>query len=382
MNDCFVILTGSKNNAGDFLIKHRAKELFKSIRPDRKIIDFNAWESLDSQKLSIVNNSKALILTGGPSLQKNMYPKIYSLTDQLGDIKVPIITMGIGWKSIRGDWDDTYSYPLSDKTIALLERIKRDGFTSSVRDFQTARVLSLKGFDNFAMTGCPAYYDLNQINQPFILPTKIKKIAFSLGVSFIRSISMEKLMKKQILAIKSYFPDASLEVTFHHSLSADIFLQSHSAKSEHLDKHKQFERWLKDNDISYIDISGSATKLIQYYSNIDLHIGYRVHAHIFMHSVSKLSVLISEDGRAKGSKSAIGGLVIDGYLNYKSNIMLNLSNKFIKFYDPYLPNHNSISELFFLLENEIKNNGQKSKIAKDAVRENFERMKLFLNNLP
>ena len=46
MNESYVILTGSKNNAGDFLIKHRAKQLFAKLRPNREIIDLNAWEPL------------------------------------------------------------------------------------------------------------------------------------------------------------------------------------------------------------------------------------------------------------------------------------------------------------------------------------------------
>lgn len=79
----YTILTGSKNNAGDFLIKYRAKQLFKELRPDRDIIDFNAWEEFDKEKLKIVNESKALILLGGPSLQKLMRPNIYKMTKNL-----------------------------------------------------------------------------------------------------------------------------------------------------------------------------------------------------------------------------------------------------------------------------------------------------------
>ena len=96
-----MILTGSKNNAGDFLIKHRAKKLFEATRPDREIIDFNAWEPINKKKLDVVNQSKCLILMGGPALQKNMYPGIYKLTENIDEIKVPITTMGIGKKPKR-----------------------------------------------------------------------------------------------------------------------------------------------------------------------------------------------------------------------------------------------------------------------------------------
>ena len=58
----YVLLTGSKNNAGDFLIKDRAKDLFSLLKPSVKLIDYDAWEILDESKLKEINNSKALIL--------------------------------------------------------------------------------------------------------------------------------------------------------------------------------------------------------------------------------------------------------------------------------------------------------------------------------
>ncbi|MBD3840054.1 MAG: polysaccharide pyruvyl transferase family protein, partial [Epsilonproteobacteria bacterium] len=128
MKNQFTILTGSKKNAGDFLIKYRAKQLFKKLKPDREIVDFNAWEEFDEEKLKVVNESKALILLGGPSLQKNMRPNIYKMRKNLDDIKVPIVSMGIGWKSISGNWSDTYNYSLTQDSMELLERINNSGY--------------------------------------------------------------------------------------------------------------------------------------------------------------------------------------------------------------------------------------------------------------
>ena len=165
MKHQYVILTGSKNNAGDFLIKYRAKQLFKELRLDREIIDFNGWEEFDKEKLKTINDSHALILLGGPALVKGMRDRIYKMTKNLDDIRVPIIMMGIGWKSINGNWEDTYEYPLDDKDIKLLEVINNSGYISSVRDYHTLNAIKFKGFDNFLMTGCPAYYDLIFINK-------------------------------------------------------------------------------------------------------------------------------------------------------------------------------------------------------------------------
>lgn len=377
-----MILTGSKNNAGDFLIKYRAKKLFEAIRPDRKIIDFNAWEPVNEKKLEVINQSKCLILMGGPALQKNMYPGIYKLTENIDEIKVPITTMGIGWKSSGGNWKDTYDYPLADTTLKLLERIKSDGIKASVRDFHTLNVLSFKGYKNFLMTGCPAYYDLDNIEKNFDLPIKISKVAFSLGVSFINSPSMEEQMKTQILSLRQRFKDNDFEVVFHHSLDEQKFIKTHGSTLKHNQRHNEFADWLIKKKISFADISGSAENLINYYSQVDLHVGYRVHAHIFMNSVKKLSLLISEDGRAKGCQSAINGMMVNGYHDIKNHLIAKAMSKLGFSVDRFYSNKYSKEEIHKILNYEFYSNGHKSKQTNQLIKENFKIMHSFLKNLP
>jgi hypothetical protein len=378
----YVILTGSKNNAGDFLIKHRAKKLFDGIRPDRKIIDFNAWEPINEERLEIINQASALILMGGPALQRNMYPGIYNLPADLDQIKTPMVTMGIGWKSINGSWQDTYQYPLNQTTCNLLDRIKSDGLTSSVRDFQTLNALQAKGYNNFFMTGCPAYYDIAHIKEPFHFPDKIEKIAFSLGVSFINSFSMEKQMKDLILQLKKEFKGKVFEVVFHHGLDPELFSKAYVGKVDHNKRHNEFAAWLKDQNISFVDISGSAEKLIDYYSSVDIHIGYRVHAHIFMNSVKKLSLLISEDGRAKGSKSTIGGMVVDGFSAYKNHYLHKVIARLHVNFDRFITNSYSLEEILNTIAYEVDTKGQRSRQSHVLIQQNYGFMSDFLKKLP
>jgi hypothetical protein len=381
MKEQYVILTGSKNNAGDFLIKDRAKQLFQELRSDRKIIDFNAWEVFDKEKIKIVNESLALILLGGPSLQKNMRPSIYKMTKNLDDIKIPIISMGIGWKSISGNWQDCYDYKLSNESIELLERINNSGYLSSVRDYHTLNAIQFKGFNNFLMTGCPAYYDLSYIKKDTEL-SDIKKIAFSLGVAFIHNSKMESLLKDNILKIKEKFINKEFEVVFHHSLDKKKFMASHSATTKHNDKHNEFAKWLTRQGIKYVDISGNAENLINYYTKVDLHIGYRVHAHIFMNSISKPSILISEDGRAKATQKVIGGVVLDSYIDFREGLLFRVLNKILGSYNRYTPNQNLTKEILLNTEYEMNNNFIRSKNSRKQIDNNFEIMKYFLNQLP
>lgn len=382
MSTSYVMLTGSKNNAGDFLIKHRAKKLFSVLRPDRKIIDMDAWQPFSDEALETINSSAALILMGGPALQPHMYPGIYPLTPDLSDIKVPITTMGIGWKSARGEWRDSFKYPLEAGTRNLLEKISASGIPCSVRDFHTLNVLNQNKLGNAMMTGCPAYYDLDLIGSEIAAPQNLKKVAFSLGVSFIASASMEREMRSQILTLKNQYSDSRFEVVFHHSLNPDIFLKTHGASRQHIDRHQEFARWLSDQDIDYIDISGSAENLIDYYSTVDLHIGYRVHAHIFMNSIAKMSILIAEDGRGKALEKVIGGLVLNGFDEFKSSLPSKVLNKFIKGYSRYIPNPNVAKDVIMRVEYEQYSGGHRMMLSRKAIDTNFSVMKSFLESLP
>lgn len=377
MKNQYVILTGSKNNAGDFLIKYRAKQLFSEFRKDREIVDLDRWVAFDEETLEKVNNSKALILTGGPALQKYMYPNLYKMA-KLDDIKIPIITMGVGWSSKSGNWSDTYTYEFSKQTRELLDRVENSGYLSSVRDYHSLNALHSSDYKNFLMTGCPAYYSTEHIGREFE-NYPIKKISFSLGVSFIHSKSMDKLVKENILECKEYFKNESFEVVFHHS--TDEKKRNKGVSKSLFDAQKRMQKWLESKQINYADISGSAENLMNYYSSRDLHIGYRVHAHIFMNSIAKYTILLNEDGRGKSIKNVIGGITIDAYDNYNESYLVRKLNQLYK-HDKYSANTNLTKQLLDEIDYEKMIDFNRYKISRKTIDKNFDIMQKFLQQLP
>lgn len=298
----YILLTGGKNNAGDFLIKTRAKGLLKKYRPDRAFVDLDGWKPLTEEQIELINQSEALILTGGPSLQPQdrIRTLIYPLTDPLSRIKVPILTFGAGYKGSQGSWEETLTYNFSRKSLQLLQRINESGFQSSVRDYHTLHTLRAKGFNNFLMTGCPALYDTKTEKIGSYAHTEIKKVGFSLGVSYKLNKSMDETMKKLITELKNLY-DNKLIIYFHHKIKMDDPAEKNSVN------------WLKSNNIEFKDISGDSEKLMTEYSSCDLHLGFRVHAHIFCSSIGKPSILLSEDGRAVALKEVLSGLIFKAH---------------------------------------------------------------------
>lgn len=284
--DKYVLLVGAMKNFGDFLIVDRAKKLLRKHKPWVELIELPRWEPIDSH-LEEVNSAKALILCGGPAYQPNFYPKIYPLTKDLDSIKVPIIPFGLGWYSFPGDdisWKQ-FSFTRSSLTrssLKLLRKIHNNCAFTSCRDYLTKRILAKYGFKNVLMTRDPAWYDVKFMKKRFEPPQKTEKIAFSLPqrrIYYSQSLTVAK-------ALKQLFPKAKLICTFHRGFEADQYTSIREALS--LQKLKTALEGLCDE---IVNIAYDLSKDIEIYRDCDLHVGYRLHGHIFFLSQRKPSFL-------------------------------------------------------------------------------------------
>ena len=365
----YVVLTGSKNNAGDFLIKYRGKQLLNALVDGVQITDIDRWRPLTHEQLDAINGSNGLILLGGPALRPEMYPGIYPLTSNLNDIAVPIVSMGIGWKSHAGQWESTKNYFFTSSTRTLLDRMAADGYMSSVRDYHSLNALLMNGYENFVMTGCPALYDLEHVGKPFVGPKRYAKIGFSLGVEFVASRKMREQMQELILKTKAHFADSEFVVAIHHAIG----------------KHDEsFRSWFDSNGIAWKDISGSHESMVDFYTGCDFHLGYRVHAHIFMSSISKPSLLVAEDGRGTALRSVLGGMIYDAY-DFRNNITLidKVVNRITRFSEPQLIMPRLFErEIISNIEYDRKNNYVFSSGVRNRINDLFPVMKKFIEQLP
>lgn len=158
-----IILSGAYKNAGDFLIVDRCKKLFRKIYPQIILIELPRNIDL-SEQLDEINTSDALVLAGGPLYFRDSYPRIIPLVDNLDQISTKIITVGCGISALDDSEDAIYEeFRFDAKMSKLLERIEKDQGYLSCRDFKTAEALKNQGFRKTLMTGCPAWYDLENI---------------------------------------------------------------------------------------------------------------------------------------------------------------------------------------------------------------------------
>ena len=310
----YVTLTGARNNAGDYLIRHRGHHLLRTVRPDRDLRDRNAWLPFSEEALEEINGAAALILLGGPALRRDMYPAVYPLTDDLAKIKVPIAIMGAGWHATPGTWEDSRDYRFTPATRGLLQRVAKDDAGLSVRDFRSLNALQRAGIRGGIMTGCPALYVPERYGQPLqpLHENGPRSIVFSTGVTMIRSAAVMRQTKDLIKQLIELNDAAEFTVAFHHSIDFAALRASYGAgQNASADRHQELVQWLETEGITYADLSGGVEALLDLYGRADFHVGYRVHGHILMSSLRKPSVLLTEDGRGRGLKDVLGGIIYD-----------------------------------------------------------------------
>ena len=282
------LLHGALINSGDFLIAQRSKELLKYVYPDAIITEYYRNQSIEPY-LTEINNHNIMILAGGPGYVNEFYPTCAPLMPDLSMIKIPIMFLGMGWWGPTNLPTVMYNYSFSGPMLDLLKRASNDTKCLTCRDYLTTSVIRNNGFDNVIMTGCPAWYHIPSESCTKYTKTSIakaKKICISDCVNPCFYHTMIELIKY----VKKFYINPDITLVIHRGMTN--FTQD-------------ILNFLSENNIKHVDISGSAEGF-KIYDDCDLHIGFRVHSHIYNLSKRNLSILIAEDSRGLGVNSALG----------------------------------------------------------------------------
>lgn len=282
------VLHGAIINAGDFLIKNRAVALLKYFYPDSEIVEYYRNQSLE-EKIPEINTCDILIFAGGPGYCNGFYPRMAPITDDLNKIKIPVMLLGMGWWEHNSDVVSQYSYQFEEPMRALFQKATEKGLKMGCRDIATVNVLRNNGYDNIAMTGCPAWYNLEHIGITRYTGkglTSCRKIC----ISDCGNMANWGLAVELTQFVRRFFGNCEIYFVCHRGFP---------------DARLGIEPIMKELNVHFMDISGS-DEGFKVYDDCDLHIGFRVHAHIYNLSRRNLSILLEEDARGSSLNATLG----------------------------------------------------------------------------
>lgn len=249
-----------------------------------------------------LEKSQGVVLAGANQLNDRytIWPTLTA--NALRHSNLRLIPFGIGLHGETG-----YTNGLSFETQEILRVIHERIEYTSWRCPQTVRFLEgqlpeLKG--RMLMTGCPVTYDTPLLQSTRFL-TSDKRIAVTVTERhdfWERETSTLDFVARQ-------FPRAERFLVLHQDFSPAKRWESVKHRllpyTSVTNPHERL-RWYAAKRGFRIIVPTSADAALAFYSNIDLHVGSRLHAHLHFISQNKRSFLVAVDGRASGMAEYLG----------------------------------------------------------------------------
>lgn len=305
----YTVLHGAKENCGDYFIRDAATRLLcdvVNVSADNLYFVDVVREELTDEQLEVIASTEICFLAGGPGYREDFFPETYPAMDTIMDV-TDVVPMGPGWKGVN---EDTYTF--SRDSLEILRRIADQPAVPylGARDLPTVRVLRNHGLPA-ELTGCPTwYYRGRPPSVEFDVPEEISTVVVSSPAKdsfqlFPQWVALLRMLSKK-------FPNAERICSFHRGenvTDSRLTLGVPWRRSMWEDNlgsilYKRLTNYAKKLGFELYDASRSAEYVNRYF-DADLHVGYRVHAHIPFLIAGNPSFLIQVDGRGLGVSESL-----------------------------------------------------------------------------
>ncbi len=266
---------GSKN-IGDRLIEESTKKILYDVLG---VSDFHTiWREDIKNNVSLINQSSIMVFAC-LAIRNDMFPRIYSMPESISDITIPLLVISAGTSLSHSEIVscELGSDASFDKaTISGIRAIRSKSIGFSCRGEVTFNVLNQMQINDIAMIGDVAFYEPRFDEQRFKKINSIRKIAVS-------TPHYPKIYKEHffdlLFSLRQEFPKSEIHVIVH---GTSDWLFSKNLEKFNCEIHDIYMK-----DLDSLDI----------YSEMDIHIGYRIHAHVSALKRRIPSYLFAIDGR-------------------------------------------------------------------------------------
>jgi hypothetical protein len=287
-----LVLHGAKKNVGDFLIRERGLALLRELRPDQELRVVPRWKPLPAEAVAAAD---AVVLCGGPGLAQHFYPGVFPIAAALEASELPILPLALGWSGEPASHPERFAFDESSRR-ALAEIHRRIGW-SGVRDDVSREVLEAAQVGTVRRTGCVAWYHLPSLGQPAAPSASVRRVAVTPAAKSGRHFRENA---KLLRLIRNRYPSAERFCVFHRGLRPGTGTSVREAVAVNA-----LAAIARSLGFRVVD-SAHRLDAIDFYGDTDLHVGYRVHAHLSFLSQRRPSLLLCEDGRGIGQAVTLG----------------------------------------------------------------------------
>lgn len=285
----YLLLHRALRNAGDALIFERGRHLVETFRPGEALEFAEGWHPLAEQvPASVLRAARAVIVVGGPGYGNGLAARYPLGLDPQRD--PPLVFLALGSAVVPGTAAQLRSFRFDAPSRSFLAAVAARSPYLGARDRLTAEILDRNGFDRVLMTGDPAWYDLAALDAPNRRPTEIRRVAFTPPANPLFFDQALRLAR----ALAAAYPGARGSVVHHRGVQRPFAILAAQLGWED------------------VDITGSADGF-KHYDTVDVHVGYRVHAHLYAISHGIATYLIAEDSRGVGVLQTLGPLGLPGF---------------------------------------------------------------------
>ena len=286
---------------------------------------FTSRQGLSETDIGKINSTKVLILAGANQLNDNFTIVPGMSLSMLEQIKVPIVPFGIGIHGVK-----KYNCRMSDLTKQILRYIHKNIIFSGWRCPLTIEYLNYhlpELAEKFLLTGCPVMYD-----DKILSNSEFNHDIRTVVVTVTERGDFWERETKTIDFVAQHYRSCHKILSIHQD-----FVEIHGCDEQNIWKNLQI-KVLKQYDQTpfslreYAKHRGfqifnpqSVDECWSFYKSCDLHIGSRLHAHLYFLSQTKKSFLTYVDERCVGFSKALDFPICDfntlsKYLDYNFDI--------------------------------------------------------------
>ena len=229
------------------------------------------------------------MLCGGPGLARRFYPRVFAHGRRPGRPPHSGAAGGAGLERHSGRASERFKF--SRKSLAALRAIHARIGWSGVRDDLSLEIVRRADVGDVRRTGCFAWYHLPSMGQPLHSAERVRRLAFTPAAR--RRPGGLREVASLLRRLRRRYPRAERYCVFQRGLRAEF--ETETPTRERL-ATAALARGL---GYRVVDASRDLGAL-ELYGQVDLHVGYRVHAHLGTLSRRRPSLLIAEDGRGRG----------------------------------------------------------------------------------